>query len=68
MIFTFGMDKVFSQFENDILRMLGMSGRNVRKLVLTFENNQIPTIEVQEFLHSAPDVLVTKTYTVTAVD
>lgn len=68
MIFTFGMDKVFRQFENDILRMLGMEGRRVTKLVLTFESNKIPTIEVSEFLYSAPDVLVTKTYTVTEVN
>lgn len=68
MIFTFGMDKVFREFENDILRMLGMEGRRVRKMVLTFESNHIPTIEVSEFLHSAPDVLVTKKYTVTEVD
>lgn len=68
MIYTFGMDKVFREFENDVLRMLGMEGRRVRKMVLTFESNQIPTIEVQEFLHSAPDVLVTKRYTVTEVN
>lgn len=68
MIYTFGMDKVFREFENDILKMLGMEGRRVTKLVLTFESNHIPTIEVSEFLHSAPDVLVTKKYTVTEVN
>lgn len=68
MIYTFGMDKVCREFENDILKMLGMEGRRVRKMVLTFEANQIPTIEVSEFLHSAPNVLVTKKYTVVEVN
>jgi len=62
------MDKVAEEFEKDILRILGMQGRNIRKLVLTFKYDQIPTIEVSEFLCSPPDVLVTKTYTVTEVN
>jgi len=62
------MDNVFHQFENDILGILGMQGRDIRKLVLTFEHGQIPTIEISEFLLSTPDVLVTKTYTVAEVN
>lgn len=45
-----------------------MQGRDIRKLVLTFEHGQIPTIEISEFLLSTPDVLVTKTYTVAEVN
>jgi hypothetical protein len=67
-IFTFEMDNIAHQFENDILRMLGMEGRRITKMVLTFESHQIPIIEVQEVLVSAPDVLVTRIYTVTEVN
>lgn len=45
-----------------------MQGRNLRKLVLTFEYGQIPTIEISEFLCSPPDVLVTKTYIMAEVN
>lgn len=62
------MDNVARQFENDILKLLGMEGRHIAKMVLTLESNRIPTIEVQEFLNSEPSVLVTRTYTVTGVN
>jgi hypothetical protein len=56
------------QFENDILRMLGLEGRRIEKMVLTFEAKQVPIIEVREFLTSESDVLVTRIYTVTEVN
>lgn len=68
MSFTFEMDKIARQFENDILKMLGMDGRGITKMVLTFERDQTPIIEVQETLFSVPDVLVTRVYTVIEVN
>lgn len=62
------MDNVARQFENDILRMLGLEGRRIEKMVLTFEVGQVPTIDVREVLNSESDVLVTRIYTVTEVN
>lgn len=62
------MGNVERQFENDILRMLGMDGRLIRKMVLTFETGQVPIIEIEEFLKSESGVLVTRIYTVTEVN
>lgn len=56
------------QFENDILRMLGMEGRRISKMVLTFESDHTPSIEVREFLNSESDVLITRVYSVTEVN
>lgn len=62
------MANIAHQFENDILKMLGMEGRLIEKMVLTFEAKQAPIIEVREFLKSESDVLVTRIYTVTEVN
>lgn len=50
------------------MQMLGLEGRRIEKMVLTFEVGQVPTIEVREFLNSESDVLVTRIYTVTEVN
>lgn len=64
----FAMSDIQKQFELDLLTMLGLQGRSIKKLVFTLEQGLPPSIEVSEFLFSVPDVLVTKTYTVTEVN
>mgnify|MGYP001576484670 FL=1 len=57
--------KTIKQFNLDVLQLLGLSGRGLRKLTLTIEAGKAPLILAEEVLVDPPGTVVTKSYQLT---
>lgn len=54
--------KTIKQFNLDVLQLLGLGGRGLRKLTLTIEVGKAPLILAEEVLEDPPGTVVAKSY------
>lgn len=55
----------YRDFTSDLLKMLGLQDRHIKKLVLTCEANTPPIIETVEYLYGGAAETINRTYRLT---